>query len=120
MMCIVCTAYIMWPKLAYTEVFPDQFLYKSEAGGVACKEGTERLIWVPQFWSMTMYLSLALLGSLMPKCPLGPPHPMKNPSHPTHGGVTTTGPDATHPPTIFQNWGGGGGGGGGGGAVGGV
>ena len=30
-----------------------------------------------------------------------------------HGGVTTTGPDATHPPTIFQNSGGGGGGGGG-------
>ena len=27
-----------------------------------------------------------------------------------HGGVTTTGPDATHPPTIFQNSGGGGGG----------
>ena len=26
----------------------------------------------------------------------------------SHGGVTTTGPDATHPPTIFQNSGGGG------------
>ena len=26
---------------------------------------------------------------------------------PVHGGVTTTGPDATHPPTIFQNSGGG-------------
>ena len=26
-----------------------------------------------------------------------------------HGGATTTGPDATHPPTIFQNLGGGGG-----------
>ena len=24
------------------------------------------------------------------------------------GGATTTGPDATHSPTIFQNWGGGG------------
>ena len=27
----------------------------------------------------------------------------------TGGGATTTGPDATHPPTIFQNLGGGGG-----------
>ena len=26
---------------------------------------------------------------------------------PLHGGATTTGPDATHPPTIFQNSGGG-------------
>ena len=26
-----------------------------------------------------------------------------------HGGATTTGPDATHPPTIFENLGGGGG-----------
>ena len=33
-----------------------------------------------------------------------------------HGGATTTGLDATHPPTIFQNSPGGGGGGGGGGA----
>ena len=31
----------------------------------------------------------------------------------SHGGATTTGLDATHPPTIFQNSGGGGGGGGG-------
>ena len=38
----------------------------------------------------------------------------------SHGGVITTGPDATHPPTIFQNSGGGGGGGGGGGQLGGV
>ena len=33
------------------------------------------------------------------------------PTHPAgqgHGGVTTNGPDATHPPTIFQNSGGGG------------
>ena len=29
-----------------------------------------------------------------------------------HGGATTTGPDATHPPAICQNSGGGGGGGG--------
>ena len=31
-------------------------------------------------------------------------------SAPYHGGATTTGPDATHPPTICQNSGGGGGG----------
>ena len=31
----------------------------------------------------------------------------------THGGATTTGPDATYPPAICQNSGGGGGGGGG-------
>ena len=30
-----------------------------------------------------------------------------------YGVATTNGPDATHPPTIFQNWGGGSGGGGG-------
>ena len=40
--------------------------------------------------------------------------------HATHGGATTTGPDATPPPAICQNLGGGGGGGGGGGAGGAV
>ena len=35
-----------------------------------------------------------------------------------HGGATTNGPDATHPPNIFQNSGRGGGGGGGGGQLG--
>ena len=38
----------------------------------------------------------------------------------TRGGATTTGPDATHPPTIFQNLGGGGAVGGEGGSSGGV
>ena len=37
-----------------------------------------------------------------------------------HGGATTTGPDATHPPTIFQNLGGGRGSWGGGGFLPGV
>ena len=53
-------------------------------------------------------------GRLMPNQARQPPRLRRNGpwpwalQWPRHGGVTTTGPDATHPPTIFQNSGGGG------------
>ena len=64
--------------------FLNQSLEKAEAGGVAGKGGTERLVGVPNLLGRTMYPSASL--SLTLWCLgvfLGPPHPAKNPLHPT-------------------------------------
>ena len=78
-------------SVSFSGFFPNQSLEKAEAGGVASRGGTERLVGVPNLLGRTMYpsasLSLTLwcLGVLS-----GPPHPAKNPLHPTQAPTLQT------------------------------
>ena len=75
---------VILSSVSFSGFFPNQSLEKAEAGGVAGRGGTERLVGGPNLLGRTMYpsasLSLTLwcLGVLS-----GPPHPAKNPLNPT-------------------------------------
>ena len=82
---------VILSSVSFSGFFPNQSLEKAEAGGVAGRGGTERLAGVPNLLGRTMYpsasLSLTLwcLGVLS-----GPPHPAKNPLHPTQAPTLQT------------------------------
>ena len=52
-----CCSSMILSSVAHAQVFPHQFLHKAEAGGVAGRGGTGRLVGVPEFCSMTLYPS---------------------------------------------------------------
>ena len=71
-------------SVSYYLFSPYQLLWKAEAGGVAGQGGNERLIGVPNFWGRIMYPSAPLSFTLWcPSVLSRPPHPAKNPLHPT-------------------------------------
>ena len=81
---------VILSSVSFSEFFPNQSLEKAEAGGAAGRGGTEMLVGVHNVLGMTIYLGLALLDSLVPRHPLGPPHPAKNPLHPTQAPTLQT------------------------------
>ena len=78
-------------SVSFSGFSPNQSLEKAEAGGVADSGGTEKLVGVPNLLGMTIYPSALLslsqwcLGVLS-----GPPHPAKNPLHPTQAPTLQT------------------------------
>ena len=70
-----CSIPMILSSVSYTEIFPNQQLQKPKQEGLPVREGRESRRGI--IYSTKVTLCLALLDCLVPRRPLGPPHPAK-------------------------------------------